>query len=114
MKDKIERWKREVLPAYCSECPSYCCARNLAGLSEEQIIQLFGTSEAPLNSSGDPLFIKYGDDNYRTNYGEEDHCPRLVDGNCEIYEERPEDCRQFPIAFNEESGLIVIDNVSLP
>ena len=38
-------------------------------------------------------------------------CIFLAEGGCEIYPHRPEGCRLYPLAYDENSGKIVLDSI---
>jgi len=38
-------------------------------------------------------------------------CVFLVEGGCKIYPHRPEGCRLYPLAYEENSGKMVLDNL---
>jgi len=38
-------------------------------------------------------------------------CVFLVEGGCKIYPHRPEGCRLYPLAHDENSGKMVLDNL---
>jgi len=38
-------------------------------------------------------------------------CVFLVEGGCKIYPHRPEGCRLYPLAYDENSGKMVLDNL---
>jgi len=38
-------------------------------------------------------------------------CVFLVEDGCKIYPHRPEGCRLYPLAYDENSGKMVLDNL---
>lgn len=82
-----------------SRCTGHCCDPVLYPIAPDTLRQLAG-----LASFGElaDLWTPMGQDVTRNGYTRHLYkCKALVDGNCSIYDHRPDTCRNYPHPGNE-------------
>lgn len=118
VRDFLKEWKENVLNPYCrEECKENPCCTDmrLMELTKKEVRRVFGVrwprSIRKLEKQG--LIEKDSPRDHfpQSTYSLLTDCPRFVDGQCGIYEKRPENCRQYPfirLATNIDKIDIVV------
>ena len=89
----------------CSNC-GVCCTETEMLLSQKDIIRLEKKGFSKKH------FVKYNKRGYARLKNREGHCVfyNVEKRECEIYVDRPEGCRVYPVILDEEKG-IVLDSI---
>lgn len=100
-------------------CPNHCCSNKFKGLSAALKnddsskfvqIQLDNEEVKRIVDKGRVDLIEFKNGNYFIKLNNDFSCSALVEGNCSIYDIRPNVCKLYPYYFDPFCGLCIDKN----